>query len=360
MRFVGDEAEGRGNNFNLLRMIAASGVVISHGYLVTGGEDAIQPLQRLLYGLPLGTVSVYAFFTISGFLITRSYQHDPRPDAFVLKRAARLLPALIVVTFASVLLGAALTTRPLAEFMAGVPEFVVRNLSLISFDQGLPGVFANAPYGSAINPPLWSLPYEVGCYLAVLLLGLSGALKHRRALAFAAVLFVPVLILSLFGIIPRFPDLVARYGFAFLLGALVWLWREWVPLSPLILALAWLAAVFGAATVVFFNVFLQIAIAYTVFYLAYTPRRRLLAYNSLGDYSYGTYLFGFPIQQAVYLLGLGVTPLSNIAVAFPLTIICAACSWHLVEQPVLTQIKLALHERPVKGASAAVPPIAET
>ena len=72
--------------------------------------------------------------------------------------------------------------------------------------------------------------------------------------------------------------------------------------------------------------------AYTVFWLGMGMKGPLLAYNRLGDYSYGVYIYAFPIQQAVMQLGPGQSPIVNIAISMPLTLIMAVLSWHLIEE----------------------------
>ena len=64
---LGDKATGRDNNLNLIRAVAASAVLVSHAYPIALGPDALQPLKALT-GHSLGSLSVYVFFAISGFL----------------------------------------------------------------------------------------------------------------------------------------------------------------------------------------------------------------------------------------------------------------------------------------------------
>lgn len=42
---LAEVAGGRDNNFNLIRMIAASGVLVSHAYPIALGEEARQPFH---------------------------------------------------------------------------------------------------------------------------------------------------------------------------------------------------------------------------------------------------------------------------------------------------------------------------
>jgi peptidoglycan/LPS O-acetylase OafA/YrhL len=154
---LGDLARGRDNNFNLLRMLAAAGVLVSHAYPIARGPDAEQPLESLL-GMTLGTVCVYVFFAISGFFIAQSFERAATPGAFLRARALRLFPALAVVLCVTVLVaGLWLTTAPPPVYWAAVPEYLVRNLTLFFLRYDLPGVFEDNPLGPGINGSLWTL-----------------------------------------------------------------------------------------------------------------------------------------------------------------------------------------------------------
>ena len=70
---LGSVSRGRDNNLNLIRLLAAAAVLVSHAYPITLGDGAEEPLTAEL-GFTLGTVAVYVFFAISGFLIAGSYE----------------------------------------------------------------------------------------------------------------------------------------------------------------------------------------------------------------------------------------------------------------------------------------------
>src|SRR5690606_17754997 len=99
MKFItlADIGRGRDNNLNLIRMIAATGVLISHAWPVTTGDVKDQPLASLLGGIDLGMICVYIFFAISGYLIAQSYDRDPKLTHFWTARVLRIFPALLVV-----------------------------------------------------------------------------------------------------------------------------------------------------------------------------------------------------------------------------------------------------------------------
>ncbi len=328
---LSDRAVGHDNNFNLMRMIAASGVLVSHAYPVSLGSGAAEPLQGLLQGTKLGTVCVYVFFVISGFFITRSFDLRHDAAAFLRARALRLFPALIVATLVMVALGAAVTTAPAGSFLAAVPAFVLRTLTLFSIPLGLPGVFDDNPFPRVMNGSLWTLFYEVACYGTVLLAGLAGVLGRRWLTLPAAALFLGFYAAAMTGGLHLRLERFADLGLPFLIGALMWVWRDRVILSPWLAAALWALAVVAWWTPAFLPVFV-LALAYTTTVAGFARSGRLLAYNRLGDYSYGTYVYAFPVPQL--LAGWGVTtPVLNMANAFVLTLALAILSWRLVEKP---------------------------
>lgn len=73
--------------------------------------------------------------------------------------------------------------------------------------------------------------------------------------------------------------------------------------------------------------------------IAFVPKGALLAYNRLGDYSYGVYIFAYPIQQLLVFLTGMTHPATNMAYAFPLVLVCSVLSWHLIERRALSQVE---------------------
>src|ERR1700733_14431477 len=96
-----DYSSGRNNNFNIVRLIAASMVLVSHSFTLATGNPETEPFANQI-GLTLGTVAVHIFFVSSGFLVTGSLLARKSVSEFFLARALRIYPALWVsqvVTF---------------------------------------------------------------------------------------------------------------------------------------------------------------------------------------------------------------------------------------------------------------------
>ena len=143
-----------------MRLVAALCVLISHSFPLSYGATAVQPLFLLSNGqTTLGTVSVYVFFVLSGFLITGSFERQP-PHQFVLARGLRLIPGLAVVLFILIfVVGPILTTTPIGEYFRSgqIYYFFARNLSLTGYVNELPGVFGTNPLPHKVDGSLWTL-----------------------------------------------------------------------------------------------------------------------------------------------------------------------------------------------------------
>ncbi len=335
---VGSVSSGRQNNFNLIRMVAASGVLVSHAFPITLGPAAVQPFERWLDGITLGEVCVFVFFALSGFFITKSFDRGGDWRRFLIARAYRLYPALVCVLCLTVVVaGLVLTRVDAASFLRAAPVYIVHNLMLVNPVYSLPGTFIDNPYGPAINGSLWTLFYEVLCYAGVFAVGIAGQLR-RGPLTIAILVALTALsitdeVITLPGRISNIADL----AWPFALGGGVYLWREHIPLSPLVVVGLAGLAVLARGTASFPMVF-TLALTYGAFWIGFARWRPLLSYNRLGDYSYGTYIFAFPIQQI--LAGSGVVdPYINMALALPATYACAVLSWHLIEAPALSRVK---------------------
>lgn len=336
MIFLKDVSEGRDNNLNLIRAFAATAVLVSHAYPIALGPDAEEPLEALT-GRSLGALSVFAFFTISGFLISMSFIRSSSWQGFLVARFLRLLPGLVVsLLLVAFLLGPLVTTLSLGAYFSDPQTygFLIRNTTLVFLQYQLPGVFETQPYPS-VEGSIWTLIYEVACYMGVFVLGIIGMLKSKTWMALGFVVYLGVwLLIEIYGTtIPRLGPM-QNLSLPFAMGMAFYIWRDKLPLSIIgVIVLAVLA--WALKGTVFYDLGLTLALSYAVFWLAYIPGGILRAYNRLGDYSYGIYIYAFPLQGfAVWWLGTQ-TPLLNMLISFPLTLLLSVLSWHLVEEPAM-------------------------
>ena len=320
-------------------MIASSAVLVSHAYPISLGATAIEPLETTL-NIKLGTLAVLTFFTISGFFVSQSFDGRNTVTEFIIARALRLYPGLLLALVATVLIvGPIFTTKDIATYFSDYETilYVPCNLSLKWLQYGLPSVFHDNPYANSINGSLWSLIYEVVCYGLVVVVGTVGVTARRSrfgaflCLYLAAHHYLVQRDLRDHVLIANFQQL----AFPFVVGMAFYQYRQFVPMNAFLCAIGGICALLAYDTSWFREIF-TLSWSYSVFYLGYLRIRTLGAYNRLGDYSYGMYIFAFPIEQIVAAVWKGVSPLSLIAVSFPIAVWCAFFSWHLVESRALS------------------------
>jgi len=112
-----DYAQSRDNNFNLIRIIAALSVLVSHSFVLATGNPNAVPLRASI-GMTLGTFAVDAFFIVSGFLVTASLVNRQNIIDFVWARVLRIYPALLVMVLLTVFaLGPYFTSEALSAYL---------------------------------------------------------------------------------------------------------------------------------------------------------------------------------------------------------------------------------------------------
>src|ERR1700687_5646076 len=143
-RPTGEQRVDRRNNFDLLRLVAAGSVIFSHGLLLSENSQDHDPLMILTGGQTvLGVVGVFVFFTISGYLITQSFDTTGSPVVFLAKRALRIFPGLILCLLVCVfVIGPLVTGLPVAEYLTRREPylFLLHNAALDVGYNRLPGV----------------------------------------------------------------------------------------------------------------------------------------------------------------------------------------------------------------------------
>lgn len=334
---LADVCGGRDNNFNLIRMIAASSVLVSHAFPIALGPGALEPLDPYI-DRSLGSVAVVIFFAISGFLIARSFDRRKDVAEWMSARFMRLWPGLAVVLALTLfVLGPIVTQLPFAAYFEQweTLTYAFRNLSLAFLQYGLPGVFEDNPYGMPINGSLWTLVHEVICYAGVLVAGAIGLLRARVLFTLLFAIYLAIYCLyDLIGPLHSKIDALHDLSYPFVIGCLLYVWRDYIRLNygacVGFAVLAWAAH----GTPVFDAVFVA-WLSYATFVVAYLPAGGIRGYNRFGDYSYGMYVYAFPVQQTTMHFAGDISPYTNMAIAFPITLAFAIVSWNLVEKPAL-------------------------
>jgi len=332
----------RQNNFNLIRLIAAMLVIVSHTF---GNNDPLFLLSSgNVYASYLGLI---IFFFLSGLLVSRSYTQSSSPLNFAWKRILRLYPAaILVVLLSACLLGPLTTTLPLHIYFTHHLFFqYLMTCSLIKVYNFLPGVFQNSPLSPIINGSLWTLTLELKLYAAVLL---AGYIRNNKVYNTLMMICLSALIaIDLFysrqlkeevtGILGRDFALspYSRLTVFFILGIFCQRFSRQIFVST-----GWLFLVpVSGILLVFFPSFFKpacfVLLPPLLIYLAVNNSAWLKKITPKADVSYGIYLFAWPVEQLeVNYLHLH-TPIVIFIVNLALVLPLALTSWYLVESKAL-------------------------
>ncbi|MDR5772068.1 MULTISPECIES: acyltransferase [unclassified Caballeronia] len=339
---------GHSNNFDFIRVVAASLVIFSHQYGLMGlGEPAV------FGGFSYGGLGVLIFFSISGYLVSQSWDRDPHVPRFALKRILRIFPGLICVALLmTFIMGPRATTLSHTEYFQS-PEtwdFLFGTATLWNLTDKLPGVFVGLHHPT-VNSSLWTVPLELKWYGFLAVLGLFGSLRHRYVLP------VTLLVLALCRFV--LPIEAARhplmdFGLCFMFGATMHVCRADIERYRSIVG-----PVLGCAAVGFWllrNEYfaLVIALPYVVVTFGNMSTPFVRRFGRFGDLSYGLYIYAFPIQQLIILHWNNSKPVwFNLMLSFVAISVMAFLSWHLVENPAMSLKRFLGKRRSTAMGSAA-------
>lgn len=356
------------NAFGFLRLSLAIAVIISHTYAL--GNFGIDPIARLTEKrYTIGLLSVAMFFVLSGFLVSRSASNSQSVFRFLWHRFLRIYPGywvclivcgcLIAPLMALVEFGS--LTRVFSVPWNSSQSFMIGNAALLHPNgfsiegilfirpNSIAGLLSHNPVPGVINGSLWSLPFEVGCYLAVAVLAAIGTLRRAR---FAVLtLFVGLWYLYAFDWVNPsefqrcFPqpgmDQAMMLSVFFSAGAVGFLYRDKIWHSTPVFITS-LVALGGSLPLGIFGLVAPVAMTYAFLWLAFAlPFAR---FDSRGDFSYGTYIYAFPVQQGMVLLGVHEKGFLLFLISSLLgTAIPALLSYRLIEAPSLKLKTLRIH-----------------
>jgi peptidoglycan/LPS O-acetylase OafA/YrhL len=330
MKLAGDFPAG----FDYLRVILAVSVVVWHSIFVCYGLAAEAPFWSG-WPRPFIFFILPAFFGMGGFLIASSIFRNTVPS-FLALRAARIYPALICeILISALILGPQLTNLSYFEYFTHW-DFWTYLLNIIGFiHYKLPGVFVTNPAGSDVNTQLWTIPYEIKSYALIAALMLFGVIRRP------GLLLVATCLLTLASIPKDLTELTLVAGppgrlliLSCLWGVILYVWRDRVPYTRttfmIALVAAWITLSFPESASLS-----ALPVTYIAVWLGvHNPRRRFPVSGT--DYSYGIYVYGFPIQQSLaYLLPDQRIWYINASLGVVLAWVAAFVSWNLVEGPIM-------------------------
>lgn len=337
-------SSGADNTFDKIRWIAATAVLLSHSFPLLGLHEP------MICGDSLGKLAVMVFFAVSGYLVCQSWDRDPSLLRFTQRRALRIMPGLVVAVLVTALgIGTIVTTLPAGAFLSDRQtwSYVASNSLLVAGVERLPGAYVHSPE-TIFNGSLWTLRYEVAMY-AILALGARAVRLRASCLAIFVAGLAMLGTLTWHGIthytLPL-PGLwkiglqfdavrLLKLGTTFFCAASLYLLRDRVKLQWRYVLVLLVALGLGASGR-FAGVLLALAVPYVTLVVAFKSPPAL-RHPWTNDLSYGIYVYAYPVQQMMsqFARAHGIGWPWTFAVSLLITLILAALSWKLVEQPAL-------------------------
>ena len=336
----------RSNNFDFLRLLAAVLVLFSHCFPIAGIPGLRDPLARVTIDdeMSFGKLGVSIFFLISGYLITQSYERSRGVVRYCKARFLRIFPGLfILLVLCAYVMGPLITTLSRGEYFRDPSVHAyVRTVFLFPVYWELPGIFVHNHYKGIVNGSLWSIPYEFLCYILVAVLGLFR-LHGSRVIAVGLVVFgflIDLHFKKIFGADDPAIGQITLFNaghacYPFLCGMLFYSFRADIVYRPIYACIAILVLYFCSF---FGGMYFACCLAggYLLFYYSFHGPSSTHNVARYGDFSYGVYLYSFPLQQLVVSFNGGVMgAISQFFVTLPLVFGFAFASWHIVEKRAL-------------------------
>jgi peptidoglycan/LPS O-acetylase OafA/YrhL len=322
----------RTNNFNLLRFLFASLVIVSHASeLKYGYANRDQELLIYMFGtITFGNLAVDGFFILSGFLILKSWNDRPEVHHFIRSRILRIYPGFLACSLVCSFIVAPVFSSSVYFQEFQWVRFLMGMLRLAP--PVIPAVFDGSFY-PLINAPMWSISYEFACYL--LLLGICLLVPKGQKTIWPMLALVCVLAYvwnSKFKLPFGFTAIRCLMAFSF--GVMFYLYRNeilWTK-SRAILGLA--ISILFLFSKTFSEPALCVFGGYSILYFAQSSRV-MFKFNRWPDISYGIYLYAWPINKVL----LWYQPDMNLFVltvtVFLISIAAGIISWYAIEKPFL-------------------------
>ena len=364
---IADRFDPRHNSLGFLRMVFALMVLVDHSFPLGGFHKGTDPMWNWTNGQEsLGGLAVAGFFVVSGYLVTKSFMDSKTGTRYLWKRVLRIFPGFWVCLLVTVAVFAPIAYHyeyhSLHGYFSGAPDspgnYLKHNALLQMNQYNINGLLSSTPYAhsgypQAFDGSLWTLIYEFKCYVGVAVLGVFGLLWRARISVVALMLVFWVAQMEnqlhptrLAGWPVVGDPQMARLAFIFSIGAIFYLYREKIPMSNVLAGVAFVVLVVGMRTASYTSIG-EVAWAYLVLWLAVVlPLQR---FDRYGDYSYGLYIYAFPVEQLLALYGvqkLGFVP--YVVSAAAIALVFAAASWFLIEKPFLRLKRLSLGEVPTR------------
>ncbi|MUM21159.1 acyltransferase [Mycobacterium sp. CBMA271] len=330
---LGEVFDPRNNALNAWRLMLAVSVIFWHSWPLTGRTITYRPFEQLIE-----QVGVDGFFAISGFLITASWLRKPKLRDFAIARGLRIFPGLwvclLIIAFVIAPVSVLIQGGSVGDLMSSHKpiDYVINNGLMNVYYAGVDGTPRGVPWPGVWNGSIWTLVFELICYIAVAVLGVCGLLKRQWVVPAAFVFFLCATAYLSYPVFAAtsIPQMVARFAVMFAAGALLNQYKDLIPARWSLVALS-VAIVLVSGLLENYRDIAALPLAYAVIVSGALIHNHRL--NLRNDLSYGTYIYAYPMQQLLVVLGLGsLNLLLFFVIATAATVPLAAFSWFVVEK----------------------------
>ncbi len=329
------------NNFNLLRLLGALLVIISHCYYITGKVN-FEPIRLITGGkLEISAFGLCIFFFISGYFVTKSACETKNTVFFLRKRFARIYPALITIVLITVFfIGPIFTQLDFSDFFNNPDTWkYLYTMTGLRIRTMLPGVFTESGFFlHGVNGSLWTISLELILYISITVFLISGIIINKKIFAVISLSTLIICILTV-SIVVNLDFFYVKYFYLsgiFFLGSFIYS----SGLSKKIVKVILIFTVFLYITLYVSNPsfirydFLLLIIIGLLAYLAGFYKNLVIKLNN--DISYGLYIVAFPIQQIVFkMTGYNQSIVLQLLITILIAVPLAYLSWKYIEKPII-------------------------
>lgn len=325
---------GKQNNLDLFRFIAALLVIFSHAYPICLGSTGLDPLERFTSEqLSFGGLAVSVFFVYGGFLIAQSADRSKTARHYFVSRCLRIFPALWFAVFTlAFIIGPLFSSLSTSAYFQSSDTYLYLLNGVLILRHPLPGVFTHNVYNATVNGALWTLPIEFLCYIACFIAYKLGFFQKKRF-----IWSLPIMIAFYFGM----PQLIGadsilnaalRPVVLFYIGIGFYVYREHISLRIPVALLCLFIIIISIPLGILEYAFL-LCFPYIMFTFGFGCRQIWPNFTKRGEFSYGIYLWGWPIQQRLCVLfQFTLSPFMNFLIATPLAILMGVISYYCIER----------------------------
>ena len=326
------------NNFDFLRVVFALTVAIVH-FIFLSGIDSLQACRAYFNS----RLAIDGFFIISGFLIAKSFHKSSSSKNYILKRIKRIFPAYFILIFICAVFLSFLSSYSAENYFLNIQfwKYLLANFSFQNYiEPCLPGVFTGNKV-CAVNGALWTIKLEEAFYLLLPVFYWLVNSKKINIYFLSILMYLSSIIYynyflenDMYRIAKQLPGAMAFFVSGILLfnNFSYFYKKKKLFILPCIIVFLLEHYVFQI------QVLKPIAFSGIVFYIAYSFKF-LNNFGKYGDFTYGIYIYHYPIIQILVFTGFYKT--QNIAITalitFILILLLAVFSWHYIELPFLSK-----------------------